>query len=107
MGSVTIKPAAQVAEEQTASTKRALESAVQCHMDETARERGYDNILSLCTYATSPTAKFATEGQAGVDWRDAVWDYCYAQMAEFEAGTREIPTPEQLVAELPAFTWPE
>jgi hypothetical protein len=34
------------------------------------------------------------------------WTYCYQVMADVGAGSRGIPTPEELVAELPAFVWP-
>ena len=81
--------------------------AVQQHLDVFARTRNYDGILSLCTYATSLNPKFAAEGQAGVEWRDAVWVKCYAVLAEVEAGLREQPTVEQLIAELPVFVWPD
>lgn len=83
-----------------------LSFAVQHHLDIKARERNYDGILSLCTYATSVNPKFAAEGQAGVEWRDAVWAKCYEILADVQAGTRPAPTAEQLIAELPGFTWP-
>lgn len=83
-----------------------MTSAVQSHLDAKARERNYDGILSLCTYATSVIPKFAAEGQAGVEWRDAVWAKCYEILADVQAGTRPTPTAEQLIAELPGFTWP-
>lgn len=84
-----------------------LNSAVRLHLDQVAKSRGYDNIVSLCSYATSTVAKYAAEGQAGVEWRDAVWVKCYEVLAEVEAGLREQPTVEQLIAELPAFVWPD
>lgn len=83
-----------------------MTAAVQQHLDVKARERNYDGILSLCTYAASPNSKFAAEGQAGVEWRDAVWAKCYEILADVQAGTRPAPTAEQLIAELPGFTWP-
>lgn len=83
-----------------------LTIAVQAHLDNKARERNYDGILSMCTYVTSTNPKFAAEGQAGVEWRDDVWEYCYQVLRGCELGTRNIPTVDELISELPAFTWP-
>jgi hypothetical protein len=93
-------------EEFLASTKSQLISAIQSMLDEKAKERGYDSILSLCTYATSPNKKFADEGQAGVSWRDEVWAKGFTILADVEGGERAIPTVDELLAELPAFVWP-
>ncbi len=90
-----------------AQIQQRLTNAVQQHLDAKARERNYDGIMSLCTYATSSDPTFAAEGQAGVDWRDAVWAECYRILGEVEAGTRTIPTEDELLADLPGFTWPE
>lgn len=76
---------------------------VQFYLDSTAQERGYDGILSLCSYATSKSPKFGKEGQAGVEWRDAVWSTCYEILEEVQAGTRVMPT--DIISELPIFTW--
>lgn len=84
-------------------TKQDLIQEVQSFMDATALERGYDNIMSACTYATSTVQKYREEGQACVQWRDAVWSYCYEQLALFEEGKREIPT--DIISELPAINW--
>ncbi len=84
-----------------------LVAVIQQRLDTTAQSRAYDGILSLCTYATSPSPRFAAEGQAGVEWRDACWTKGYQILAECQAGTRPIPTPEELIAELPAMVWPE
>lgn len=84
-----------------------LVAVIQQHLDETAQAKSYDGILSLCTYATSPSPKFAAEGQAGVEWRDACWTAGYQILSECQAGTRAIPTPEELMAELPDMVWPE
>lgn len=80
--------------------------AVQAHLDATARTRNYDSILSACTYATSSNATFAAEGLAAVAWRDAVWAYCYAELAKVQAGARSVPaSTSAFIAELPTIAW--
>lgn len=79
----------------------------QARLDAFARTRNYDGILSLCTYATSPTAKFAAEGQYGVEARDATWAALYAMLAEVQAGTRPMPSGfADVEPELPELAWP-
>jgi len=80
-------------------------AAVQMHLDNKAKERNYDGILSACTYATSSVPKFAAEGQACVAWRDAVWAACYQILGEVETGQRPVPSIEELVGLLPTVTW--
>ena len=81
--------------------------AVQAHLDEAARERGYDSILSACTYVDSTVPRFAAEGQAAINWRDAVWSACYTVMHEVKTGMIELPTQQELIAALPVIAWPE
>lgn len=80
----------------------------QGRLDAFAQTRGYDGILSLCTYATSPTQKFAAEGQYGVEARDATWSKLYEIMDDVKAGTRPLPTSySEIASELPPLIWPE
>ncbi len=82
-----------------------LTAAVQAYMDSKAQTRGYDNIHTACSYSNSTDHIFAAEGQACLQWRDKVWRKCYDLLAEVMAGTREIPTVEELIAELPVLEW--
>ncbi|MGI9217127.1 MAG: hypothetical protein ACR2JA_09050 [Hydrogenophaga sp.] len=93
--------------EQQRQARAALEAAVQQHLDATAQARGYDSILSACTYAASTSARFRPEGAACIAWRDAVWLHCHAVLAAVMAGARPTPTAAELLAELPAaIQWP-
>lgn len=81
-------------------------AGVQQHLDTFARTRSYDGILSAATYATSQVPKFKAEGQYAVEARDATWAKCYEILAAVEAGSRPMPTLDELLAELPVLTWP-
>lgn len=80
--------------------------AVQAALDLAAQARGYDGILSACSYAVSSHPRFGPEGQAFVAWRDAVWEHCYDVLAQVSAGQRTVPSVPDLLAELPALALP-
>ena len=78
----------------------------QARLDTWAQSRGYDGILSACTYATSQIPRFQAEGQHCVDLRDQTWARLYEILAEVEAGTRPVPLSlAEIEADLPALTW--
>jgi hypothetical protein len=84
-----------------------LTAQIQKRLDDFAKTRNYDGILSACTYATSTVPKFATEGQYCVQARDATWATGYALMDEVLAGTRPVPSSiADIESELPALAWP-
>ena len=80
---------------------------VQDRLDSFARSKGYDGILSACTYATSNIVKFKVEGQYCVDSRDKTWGALYQILAEVQTGNRPIPSGyEDIEKDLPVLTWP-
>lgn len=82
-------------------------NATQQRLDDFARTRNYDGILSLCTYATSTNTAFSAEGQYGVQARDATWVKLYEILAEVESGVRPIPSGyAEIESELPVLAWP-
>ena len=81
-------------------------AAIQKHLDDFARTRDYDNIVSAATYATSTNPKFAVEGKYAVEARDATWTKFYEVLAAVEAGSRPMPTLDELLTELPVLAWP-
>lgn len=92
---------------ETEEILKSIVNSAQNRLDEFAKTRGYDGILSLATYATSTVPKFQAEGQYGVEARDATWAKLYEIMAEVEAGTRPMPAGfEDIEPELPLLEWP-
>lgn len=84
----------------------AFTAAIQERLDSFARERGYDSILSACTYATSSVPRFAAEGKRAVDVRDATWAAAAQLLGEVQAGKRAVPTVDEVFAALPVLEWP-
>lgn len=81
-------------------------SEIQIHMDQTAREKGYDSILSACSYSNSLIPTFKEESDAASVWRDQVWAYCIDHLDRMQKGTRAIPTsPKEFIEELPKINW--
>lgn len=98
------------AEEAAKAGERLMQSivdATQQRLDDFARTRNYDGILSLCTYATSANPKFKQEGLYGVEVRDSTWAKLYEILAEVESGVRPIPSGyAEIESELPQLAWP-
>lgn len=84
-----------------ARIQKQLTDAVQRVLDNKAQELNYDSCLSVCSYIDTGVPKFDAEGKAFRAWRSAVWAKGYEILAEVQAGQREIPTEEELLAELP------
>lgn len=88
--------------------RRLLTDGVENWMNSIVQERNYDNITTcIGRYFNSPVEKFRLEAQAVNDWVSAVWVKCYAILDEVKAGTRPIPTLEEVISELPQLDWGE
>lgn len=79
---------------------------IQRRLDDFARTKTYDGMLSLCSYATSSDPVFAAEGQYGVRARDATWRKANDILAAALAGGTE-PDWDAVEAQLPPLAWPD
>jgi hypothetical protein len=90
----------------TEGLQKLIVTEVQARLDAFAQARGYDSILSACTYAPDPLAQFAAEGHRAVELRSQTWAKLYQMLGEVQAGTRPIPTGyADIAGELPALEW--
>lgn len=86
------------------AVRASLTNTIQGRLDKFAQDHGYDNILSLCTYATSSVERFRREGQRGVDLRDQTWAVADQIAKDVNAGKRAMPMSfEEIKSEFPAL----
>jgi len=92
---------------ETDRVRAAFIVATQRRLDTFALTKGYDNILSAATYATSLIPKFAAEGLCAATLRDSTWAALYSLLADVEAGTKPMPTSfADVQTTLPELVWP-
>lgn len=84
---------------------RSFKDAIQKTLDDAARAKNYDDIVSACSYAGYPNV-FQAEAIAFGQWRANVWAYGYGELDKVIAGTRPVPTIAEIIAELPALVLP-
>lgn len=90
-----------------ASLQADIVGQTQQRLDTFAQTRGYDGILSACTYAASAVPRFSAEGQCAVAARDATWAALYTLLADVQAGVTPMPAGFADVEPLlPALDWP-
>ena len=88
-----------------AEIQREYTDELQKVLDKTAREKQYDNALSLATYVSSTNQQWKGEADAFVAWRDAVYVYALSVLDTVQQGGQQ-PTIDEFLAGLPAITWP-
>lgn len=72
-------------------------------LDAKAREKGYDDILSACSYAGYDN-DFRAEGEAFGIWRARVWKYGYALLNGVAEGKHKLPASfDEILAEMPTL----
>lgn len=80
----------------------------QNRLDDFAKMRGYDGIMSACTYANSKIPRFSSDGKYCSDLRDATWAKLYEILGEVQSGVRPVPKSyAEVEQELPVLEWPK
>lgn len=92
-------------EEVQAEMRAEFTNAVQARLDAFAQTRGYDGIMSACSYFGSANPRFKGEADTAIALRDATWAACYEILDAVLEGKRPAPTLEALFAELPPLEW--
>ena len=82
-----------------------IQTSVQDMLDSKAQEKGYDTIISACSYTGYPNP-FKVESELYTEWRGNVWATCYQILGEWENGIIPEPSEEEVLAQLPELAIP-
>ncbi len=77
-----------------------INNAIQNMLDDKAKEYRYDNIMSVRSYAGYANS-FQAEAQVLAIWAADCWVKAGEIEQEVIAGIRELPTIEEILAEMP------
>lgn len=93
--------------EKIAALKTDYETTVEDWLAAFAATRGY-KVSNMGAYANSTNPTFKAEALYYIEVQDRTWEACYDILNAVLAGTRPVPTKEELYAELPVSTaqWP-
>ena len=87
---------------QATAQAESINNAIQNHLDTKAKEFRYYNIISARSYAGYDNP-FQAEAQTLAVWAADCWVKAGEIEADVEAGNREMPTAEEVLAELPVY----
>lgn len=77
----------------------------QKRLDKFAQERGYDSILSACSYSLSSIPRFALDAAHCVELRDKTWAKVHSILKDLKEEKRPMLPAAKLLVELPTLTW--
>ena len=79
----------------------------QKRLDDFAKTRNYDSILSACSYLNDPNPRFASDASYCFVKRSETWTRLYTILEDVLAGRRPVPADYwEIEAELPVLEWP-
>jgi hypothetical protein len=82
------------------------QTAIQAALDSKAREKMYNDSISIATYINSTNASWKAEATAFLAWRDAVYVYAVNILTQVQNGGAQ-PALSDFIAALPVMTWPD
>jgi HSP90 family molecular chaperone len=80
--------------------------ALELKVNQTAAEKTYSSGISCASYVASTNAQWASEAQAFVAWRDAVYAYALTILNQVQSGEIQDLSLEDFISSLPQMVWP-
>lgn len=80
-----------------------FKKVVQSMLDTKAQEKGYDDIVSACSYAGYEN-EFRAEGEAFGIWRAKCWRWGYDLLERYkDTLTKNIPSIDEMLKSMPEY----
>lgn len=70
-----------------------------------AKEKNYDDEISIVSYAQSSNEEWQLEAQQYIAWRDACWLYAIAIKTQIENDEISAPSVDDFINEAPQLVW--
>lgn len=86
--------------------KSDAQNLIESHIEQTAKQRGYDNGFTCATYVSSTIPTWKAEAETFIQWRDTIWSWAFNYLAQIESGQIAIPSLEDIQANISQITWP-
>lgn len=82
-----------------------IKNRVQQLLENTVKQKDYDSVESLTSYANSTIDSFKQDALSFIKWRDTLWLACYRYLDLYKAGEYEFTTVSDFLSLLPTFNW--
>ncbi len=83
-------------------TLEEYEQAIDNQLNLIAKEHGYDNIVSACSYAGAVNP-YQVESMGFIRWRGMVWGYATEILNNVKNGIQSQPTIEDVIQGMPKY----
>ena len=84
---------------------RIYQDAIRDHVNAVARQKNYDNALSLASYVNSTNDDWKAQAETFIAWRDIVYVDALDVLDKVQAG-EEAPSVDDLISSFPVINWP-
>lgn len=98
---------AKAKQDETSKLMAEFTSCLDQHIDSVAQAKKYDNRITASLRAAAVDSPWHAEGVAFVSWMDSCYAASHVILNDVQTGVREIPTKEELIAEMPVMVWEE
>ena len=84
--------------------KQRLEEYVQFVLDKKAKQKGYKDMATACSYYGSTVEEWAMDADYFIKLRDSVWTECFQKFDAFQSAEDAPENEEEFIKSLTSFS---